>query len=168
MATNSTPTAAQPPATGFQPAFKRVAQTNDFDCWLACIATLVARPLADVRQVAVEKFKLPKNGPYPFMDEIMIAKLLAHWSLLATVWKESTGIASLPDVAIGLAAYDPETEIGRHVVFVRQRNESGKVVQEYIIDPAYWIEPSQHIRTDIKGFPVSWHIAVTPMQPAGK
>lgn len=164
----TTPTAARTPATGFQPAFKRVAQTNDFDCWLAAISTIVNRPLDEVRKVAVEKFKLPRNGPYAFMDEIMIAKLLAHWSLLATVWKESTGIASLPDVAIGLASYDPETEIGRHVVFVRQRNESGKVVQEYIIDPAYWIEPSQHVRTDIKGFPISWHIGVTPMRPAGK
>ena len=163
----TTPAANQAPATGFQPAFKRVAQTNDFDCWLACIATIVARPLADVRQVAVEKFKLPRNGPYAFMDEIMIAKLLAHWSFAATVWKESAGIASLPDVAIGLAQYEPETEIGRHVVFVRRRTENSKVVQEYIIDPAYWIEPGQHIRTDIKGFPIPWYIGVTPMRPAG-
>ena len=74
MATISTATQTATPA---QPPFKRVAQTNDFDCWLAAVATIVARPLADVRQVAVEKFKLPKNGPYPFMDDTMIAKLLA-------------------------------------------------------------------------------------------
>lgn len=43
----TTPTAAQTPATGFQPALKRVAQTNDFDCWLACIAMIVNRPLGD-------------------------------------------------------------------------------------------------------------------------
>jgi len=162
------PTTAPSATQNFKPAFARIPQKESFDCWLSCIATIVGKSLDEVRAVAVDRFRHPAHGPYAFMDEIMIAKLLAHWSLLATVWKESTGIASLPDVAIGLASYDPETEIGRHVVFVRQRNESGKVVQEYIIDPAYWIEPSQHVRTDIKGFPISWHIGVTPMRPAGK
>lgn len=164
----TTPTAAPTPATGFQPAFKRVAQTNDFDCWLACIAMIVNRPLDEVRKVAVDRFKLPKNGPYSFMDDGLIAKLFAHWSFTATVWKESTGIASLPDVCIGLVAYDPETEIGRHVLFVRQKDATGKIAQEYIIDPAYWIDPSQHVRTDIKGFPISWHIGITPMKREGK
>jgi hypothetical protein len=60
----TTPTAAQAPATGFQPAFKRVAQTNDFDCAFAVLAMIVNRPLAEVRQVAVERFKLPKHGPH--------------------------------------------------------------------------------------------------------
>lgn len=156
----TTPTAAQTPAAGFQPAIKRVAQTDDFSCWLACIAMIVNRPFAEVRQVAVDRFKLPKNGPYPFMDDGLIAKLLAHWSFTATVWKESAGIASLPDLAIGLVEYNPETEIGRHVLFVRQRNEAGKA-QEVIIDPAPW--SSQEVRTDIKGFPVSWHIGVHAM-----
>ena len=164
----TTPTAAQTPTTGFQPAFKRVAQTSDFDCWLACVATIVNRPLAEVRQVAVDRFKLPKHGPYLFMDEILIAKLLANWSFTATAYKESTGIASLPDLAIGLAAYDSVTEIGRHVIFVRQRGAASKPNVEYIIDPAHWIDPSQHVRTDIKGFPISWHIGIMPTRPEGK
>ena len=165
MATISTATQTATPA---QPPFKRVAQTNDFDCWLAAVATIVARPLADVRQVAVEKFKLPKNGPYPFMDDTMIAKLLAHWSLTGTVWKESTGIASLPDVCIGLIDFNPETEIGRHCAFVRQRDDAGKVIQEWMIDPAYWIPENRQIRTDVKAVPIAWYIGVTPMRPAGK
>lgn len=82
MATTATATQT---TTTSQPSLKRVAQTNDFDCWLAAVATIVARPLADVRQVAVEKFKLPKNGPYPFMDDILIAKLLAHWIAAARI-----------------------------------------------------------------------------------
>lgn len=164
MATTST--ATQTAATA-QPPFKRVAQTNDFDCWLAAVATIVARPLADVRDIAVQ-FKLPKNGPYPFMDEIMIAKLLAHWGLTATVWKESTGIASLPDVCIGLIDFNQDTDIGRHAVFVRQRDDAGKVVQEWIIDPAYWIPENRQVRTDVKAVPISWFIGVTPMRPAGK
>lgn len=165
----ATPSTATQPAATAQPPFKRVAQTNDFDCWLAAVATIVARPLADVRQVAVEKFKLPKNGPHSFfMDETMIAKLLAHWSLTGTVWKEGTGIASLPDVCIGLIDYNPETEIGRHVVFVRQRDDAGKVIQEWLLDPAYWIAADRQVRTDVKAVPIAWFIGVTPMRPAGK
>lgn len=150
-----------------QPAFARIPQTDAFDCWAACVATLVSRPLVEIKAIANERFGLPKNGPYQFMDDELIAKLLAHWSLTATIWKESAGISSLPDVAIGLVEYNPQTEIGRHVVFVRQRNEAGKIVQEYIIDPAYWIDPSQHLR-DAKGFPISWHIGVHQMKSAGK
>lgn len=159
----ATPSAAQTPPAGFQPAFKRVAQTGDFDCAFACIAMIVNRPLAEVRQVAVDRFKLPKHGPHVFMDEALIAKLLGHWSFGATVWQQTAGIASLPDVAIGLVEFNTQTEIGRHVLFVRQPGEAGKPNVEYIIDPAYWIPPEQHVRTDIKGFPVSWHIGVTPM-----
>lgn len=163
----ATPSTATQTAATVQPPFKRVAQTNDFDCWIASVATVVARPLADVRQVAVEKLKLPKNGPYPFMDDALIAKLLAHWSLTGTVWKESTGIASLLDVCIGLIDYNPETEIGRHCVFVRQRDDAGKLVQEWL-DPAYWIPADRQIRTDVKAVPIAWFIGVTPMRLAGK
>ena len=51
----TTPTAARTPATGFQPVFKRVVQTDDFSCWLACKAMIVNRPLAEVRQVALDR-----------------------------------------------------------------------------------------------------------------
>ncbi len=67
----ATPSTATQTATTGQPPSKRVVQTNDFDCWLAAVVTIVYRPLAAVRQVAVEKFKLPKNGPYPFMDDAL-------------------------------------------------------------------------------------------------
>jgi len=164
----ATPATPQAPATGFQPAYKRVAQTNDFDCAFACIATICSKTLAEVRQLASERFKIPKHGPYVWMDRELVANLLAHWSYAATDWEETTGIATLPDVAIGLVEYNPDTEIGRHVVFVRQRGAAGKPNVEYIIDPAYWIDPSKHVRTDIKGFPISWHIGVTPMKREGK
>ena len=77
-------------------------------------------------KVAIDRFKHPKHGPYAYMDENLIGKLLANWSYTATAYRESTGIASIPELAIGLAEYNPETEIGRHVVFVRQRGVAGK------------------------------------------
>lgn len=157
MATNST--------SDFQPAFKRVQQSSDHDCAFACIAMLAGQTLEEVRQTAIKQFKHPKHGPY-WINEELIHKLLAHCGWVATVYKESTGIDSLPDLAIGMVDYDPDTEIGRHVLFHRMKSEGNlKKTTEYILDPAYWIDPKQQVRTDIKGFPISWYIGVHPMKP---
>ena len=59
--------------------------------------------------------------------------------------------------------YNPDTEIGRHVLFNRVTPPGAKQPVEYIIDPAYWVDTVQQIRTDIKGFPISWYIGVHPM-----
>lgn len=147
---------------GFKPAFNRVQQSNDFDDPFACVAMITGKTLDEVRQAAIDKFKHPKHGPY-WITEDLIAKLLAHGGYVATVYKEGTGIASLPDLCLGLVEYDPETEIGRHVLFHRFTPPGSKQPVEYIIDPAYWVEPSKQVRTDIKGFPVSYFIGVHQM-----
>lgn len=72
------------------------------------------------------------------MDDRLIARLLAHWSFI-----------------------DPETEIGRHVIFVRPPGTAGKAGTEYTINPAYSIDFSQHVRTAIRSFSFSWHAGVT-------
>jgi hypothetical protein len=146
----------------FQPAFTRVQQTAYNDCAFARIAMLAGKTIAEVSQVAIEKFKHPKNGPY-WLDEAMVSKLLAHCGRVGTVSKEGNGIATLPDTAIGMVEYNAETEIGRHVLFKRVTPPGAKQPVEYIIDPAFWIEEKQRIRTDIKGFPIAWCIGVHPM-----
>lgn len=155
-------TAANTNTLPFQPAFTRVQQTEYNDCAFACIAMLAGKTIAEVRQVAIEKFKHPKNGPY-WLDEAMISKLLTHYGWVGTVYKASTGIASLPDIALGMGEYNSETEIGRHVLFHRFTPQGTKQPVEYIIDPAFWIEEKQKVRTDIKGFPIAWYIGVHPM-----
>ena len=102
----------------FKPAFTRVQQTDDCNCAFACIAMLTSKTLEEVRQVAIDKFKHPKHGPY-WIGEDMIAKLLTHFGWVGTVFKASTGLASLPDTAIAMVDYNPDTEIGRHVLFNR-------------------------------------------------
>jgi hypothetical protein len=149
-------------AQGFNPVFNRVQQSNDFDCAFACIAMIAGKTLDNVRQTAVDKFKHPKHGPF-WITEDLIAKLLAHYGWVATVYKESTGIASLPDLAIGMVEYDPESEIGRHSLFHRHTLPGSKQPVEYIIDPAYWVDSSKQVRTDIKGFPISYFIGVHQM-----
>lgn len=141
---------------------KRVAQTNDFDCAFASVAMIVRRRFKEVRQVAVDRFGLPPNGPYLWMDEAMIVKLLAHWSFTATGYMAYTDIASVPDLAICMVG-DPRDElIGRHVVFVRERDEWGQPLEERIFDPGYWLPPTQHIRTDLEAFRFTYFIGVAP------
>lgn len=152
---------------GFQPAFNRVAQSESCDCAFACISIIANKSLAEVKEAAVKQFKFPRHGLY-WIGEDLIAKLLAHFGFVATVYKETTTISELPTVAILMVDYDPETEIGRHVLFVRQAGSTGKAAVEYIIDPAPWVPIEKQIRTDVKGLPSAYYIGVHPMKPAGK
>jgi hypothetical protein len=164
-------TPAAPAAIGsslnFQPAFNRVAQSQDCDCAFACIAMVSNKTLADVKQAAVSQFKFPRNGLY-WIGEELICKLFASFGYVATIYKETTVIADLPDVAILMVDYDPETEIGRHVLFYRQRGSAGKPNLEVIIDPAPWVPIEKQYRQDVKGMPSAYFIGVHPMKPAGK
>lgn len=144
------------------PVIKRVAQTNDFDCAFACVAMIVRRRFKEVRQLAVDRYGLPQHGPYLWMDEALIVKLLAHWSFTATGYEAYTDFASVPDLAICMVG-DPRDElIGRHVVFVRERDDWGQPLDERIFDPGYWLPPTQHIRTDLEAFRFTYCIGVTP------
>ncbi len=61
---------------------------------------IAGKTLDEVRQTAIDKFKHPKHGPF-WITEDLIAKLLANYGWVATVYKESTGIDSLPDLCLG-------------------------------------------------------------------
>jgi hypothetical protein len=164
--------AANPPGTtntgvSVQPVFKRVQQQSDHDCAFACIATITGKSLIEVIQVAVDKFEHPIHGPY-WITEELIAKIFAHYSFVSTVYKEITkGIVDVPDVAIVMVDYDPETELGRHAVFVRDQSNQ-KQITAYVIDPAYWIDSSLHIRNDFKVLQPAYWIGVHPMKQTAK
>ena len=152
--------------TGFKPAFTRVAQEESYDCIFACMAMLTNTTLKDIKKLAVEKFKHPKNGPF-WVSEVKIASILAHHSLVATVYKEFDS-NPVPDVAILMIDYDPESELGRHVLFHRASvpdTKGGIARVEYVIDPAYWLEPTKHVHADWKALKPAWWIGVHPMTP---
>jgi hypothetical protein len=149
------------PIQGIQSAFKRVAQSNDFDDAFACIAILASKSLDEVRQAAIDKFKFPRHPPW-WITESMIHRLLAHFGFTGTVYKPVGKITNIPDVAILLVEWSAELEIGRHVVFVRDTRNLPKP-ESYVIDPAYWIDPRLHVRTDIKNLAPAWYIGVVPM-----
>lgn len=143
-----------------QPAFKRVQQSNDFDCAFACIATIAGKSLEEVREAAITDFGHPKHGPF-WITEELICKLYARFGFVASIYKECTSMTHLPGVCTLLVEYDPVTEVGRHVVYVCDKRQKPTV--EYVIDPAYWIDESLHVRTDVKSLKPAWYISVHPM-----
>ncbi|WP_138514546.1 hypothetical protein [Rhodoferax bucti] len=150
--------------SNFQPHFKRVAAGEDRHADVYCvIASLVgnAKTLDDIRKQA-ETLGVPKTGPYyPYIDGDLIAKLLAGYGLVATVWKESKDFKDLPDVAIAMVDYDADWEVGRCVVFHRMRSADGKTAQSYCVDSSAG-KPA--VTTDLTGLIPSWYIGVTQMQ----
>ncbi|MDF3835911.1 hypothetical protein P3W85_23600 [Cupriavidus basilensis] len=162
------PTSVASTTTSFQPAYQRVQQQGDFDCAFACIAMITGKTLDEIRQLAIDKFDHPAHGPY-WITEHLITALLAHHRWVATVYKEATSTADLPDLAIAMVDYDPDTEIGRHTLFHRAKaSHDPKIVIEYMVDPAGWIEQSMHIRTDFDACHPSWFIGVHPMSKPAK
>jgi hypothetical protein len=159
MATTPTAATTKTPAQDFKPQFKRVQQTCDHDDAFACIAMLAGKTIEEVKQVAVSRFGHPKHGPY-WVNEDLILNLLNHYSWKGSSYRESGGIASLPELAIGMVEYRADTDIGRHVLFHRIGDVNDPKRVETIYDPAYWVPADKQVRTDIKGLPITWFIGV--------
>jgi hypothetical protein len=158
---------------GFTPFFKRVSQGEDRHADIyACIAILTNKTVADIQQQA-ESLGVPKVGPYyPYLDGDMIAKILVAHNLVATVWKEAAGFNDLPgvEVAILMVEYSPEWEVGRCVVFHRQRSTDGKSVHPYVVDPYPHADSKLHLRqgtSELSSLPTSWYIGIHA-KPTGK
>ncbi len=172
----TTNTQQVPAATGvaFQPAFKRVSQDEDRHADIyAVIATICGKQISDIRTQA-EVLGVPKTGPYyPYITEdVLIAKLFAHFGWASTLWHECSDFQEIPATAniaiVGVDA-DHDYEVSRYVVFHRVKSGTdGKTVQ-YVIDPYMHADAKLHVRTDLGGLEPSWYIGVTAMnKPAGK
>jgi len=146
-------------APNFQPAFKRIQQTERHDDTFAAIATITGKTLAEVGKQA-EIFGLPKTGPYfNWIDGDMIAKLLSSFGWVGTIWKECNNFKDVPELAIVMIDYDADFEVGRNIVIHRMKAGDGKVVQ-YAIDPYPYADAKLHLRTDLAGLAPAWYIGV--------
>ncbi|AMV41745.1 hypothetical protein [Paraburkholderia caribensis] len=141
------PTTVTMIGAGFNPAFRRVQQNSDFDCSFAVIAMLAGTTLEAVRDIAVTRFGHPAHSPH-WVTRELIAALLAHFGYEAGTYEESSAVGDIPDLAIAVVDYDGHMNLSRHVLFHRARashDENCKI--EYVIDPAFWIEPSDYVQT---------------------
>lgn len=149
---------------GFQPAFKPVTTQDRHACALASVAILGSVSMADVWQKA-EELGLPRSGPYNHViDGDFLAALLAKYGWVASVWK-STEDSQLPDLCIAMVDYDPEWEVGRHVVFHRAKASHDGKILEYVVDPTAGKADLQ-VRTDLAELAPAWFIGVHPMGKA--
>lgn len=156
-----TPATVTATETGFEPAFRRVQQSGDFDCSFAVIAMLCGTTLDAVRNVAIERFRHPVHGPYWITGEL-IANLLEHYGYETGMYEEPASVGDIPDLAIAVVDYDDHANLGRHVLFHRARvRHDPSIVREYVIDPAYWIASQDYVRTNLTE--IRWYLGVRVM-----
>jgi hypothetical protein len=157
------PTKVESTPTTFTPAFPFVAQTNDFDDVFACAAMLSGKTIEQVREIAIAKTRHPAHGPY-YVGETQIATLLAQLGFVATVYKELSRAADIPDVALILVDLNADMEVGRHILFHRaSASHSSGTTIEYALDPAPWCKPAERVRTNFKNIAGHWAIGIHAM-----
>jgi hypothetical protein len=163
MPTIVIPTTVESTPTTFTPAFTFIAQTHDFDDVFACAAMLSGKTIEEVRDIAIAKTKHPARGPY-YLGETQIAALLAQLQLVATVYKEISRVADIPDVALLMVDYNTDMEVGRHILFHRAKasHATGAAI-EYALDPAPWCKPADRVRTNFKSVAGTWAIGIHAM-----
>lgn len=160
------PTTVTMIGAGFVPAYRRVQQSDDFDCAFAVIAMICGTTLEAVRDVAIERFGHPAHGPYSTSGEF-VAQLLAHYGYATGTRQEAASVSEVPDLAIAIVEYDGRTDVGRHVLFHRAcASHDPSVKVEYVIDPAYWLEPQDFVRTSLLN--IHWFMEVYPARANGR
>lgn len=159
----TTPTIPGRVPAGFKSPFNRVAMTERIDDALACVATLTGQPLNEIKKLAV-RFGFPEHGP-GWIDPPMIQQLLAEFSLIASDYQTVKTISALPDVAILLADYNPDNDIGRHIVWHHVRGTADIAAFHYVIDVGNWVPAEFQITTDFSFVnlnPPLWYLGVSP------
>jgi len=148
-AADGTPTETGLPA-GFVSPFKRVEMQPNIriDDGLACIAMLTNQPLDKIMKAAYQHGVLEHGPTWCYASQLQ--SILGDYGLNAQE-KECPTIDALPDVALITAQYNPATQYGRWVLWHHVRATAKVKSFHYVIDPAYWIDPSRQIvTTDIQ------------------
>jgi hypothetical protein len=144
---------------GFESPFTRIEMRERMDDSLACIATLTGKTLEEITAMAIG-LGLPPFGPC-YVTEDMIAKLLMKGGgLVASKYKEFDSFDALPDVALLLVEYSPDTETGRLVVWHHVRGTKDRSAFHYIVDVASWRGEETHFTTNVKQYAPAYFIEV--------
>jgi hypothetical protein len=126
---------------GFEPAFHRVAQTNQWNSAIACIATVVNKPIDEVRLVAAKQSKRPANGRWSVTGKL-IPELFDHYDWwAASRYRTANAVSDLPDLALILLSKKPD----HFGLFHRQKFEDGKLPVCYLINPAHVPVDQQYV-----------------------
>lgn len=154
---------------GFVSPFTRVEMEPNvrFDDGLCCVAMLTGQTLDAIKKLAYQ-FGFPEHGP-GWVYSSMLMKILQQFDMVVHE-KSATTVDALPSVALITAAYRPETEYGRWVLWHHVNGTDTTRAFHYAIDPAYWIPEDQKITTDFKNLLTAkqpiYYIDVTPKAAA--
>lgn len=142
---NNTSQMPTPRTLNFEPTFHWVSQTNRWNSVVACIASLVNKPVDEVLAVAIQQFKLPANGRWPSVPK-RIPDLLAHYEWWVTSqYRLATAVSDLPDLALVLLSNKPD----HFGLFHRQKFEGGKLPVSYLMNPMQSLPEDQQYRLDL-------------------
>ena len=143
---NNTPKTPKSRSLDFEPTFRRVAQTNQWNSAFACIASIAGKSIGEVRKVAAKEFKLPADGRL-LATEKLIAGLLAHYDWwVASQYREAKVVSDLPNLALILLSRRPD----QFALFHRQKFKDGRLPVSYLINPALGLPQDQQFRLDVE------------------
>lgn len=140
----------------FEPTFNRVAQTNQWNSAIACIASVVNKPIDEVRLVAAKQSKRPANGRWSVVQK-QIPELLDYYDWwAASRYRKANALADLPDLALILLSKKPD----HFALFHRQKFEDGKLPVCYLINPALGIPVDQQYLLDVESILPCKHLSI--------
>ena len=165
--TDSRQSATAVPAA-FEPKYRCVEPSDEWGGILACVAMVVERPLAIVRQVAVGRFNVPANAQWSETHRLAV-NLLAYFGWTGGFCQAIEPTSIIPDLAFVVTAVpvdDKDRSEQRCLLFHRQRPAPGKPGVEYFVDPLPGIPTEQCIRFDVRRIVLSHFMDVYWMQPS--
>lgn len=146
----------------FEPTYHRVAQTNQWNSAVACIASVVKLPIDEVRLVAAKRLKRPANGRWSVAQRF-IPELFDHFGWwVASRYREAHAVNDLPDLALILLSNKPD----HFALFHRQKFENGKLPVSYLINPALGIPEDQQFRLDVEAILPCQYLGICWMSEA--
>lgn len=133
-------------ALGFEPTFRRVAQTSQWDSAIACIASIVKVPIDEVLDVAVQQFKRPASRRR-LVTRKLITDLFAHYDWwIASRFREASALNELPDLALILLSEKPD----QFALFHRQKFKANKPPVCYLLNPALGLPEDRQFRLEVE------------------
>ncbi len=133
-------------ALGFEPTYRRVEQTNQWNSAIACIASVVKVPIDAVHHLAVNQFNRPASGRWSVPRKLIPDLFASYDWWIASRCMEAKAVNELPDLALILLSKKPD----QFALFHRQKFKDGKPPVSYLINPALGIPKDQQFRLDVE------------------
>ena len=151
---------------GFEPKYRCVEPSDEWGGILSCVALVVERPLAIVRQVAVGRFNVPAKAKWSEIHRLA-ANLLAHFGWTGGYCQAIEPTSKIPDLAFAVTAVPvggKDRSAQRCLLFHRQRPAPGKPGVEYFVEPLTGIPAAHRMRLDVQNISLSHFMDVYWMQ----